>query len=390
MPTTLKSPETTPKKRGIVRRSVTERLGAINWDFPDAKYGETIHSIHPYPARFIADIPRALIRELRPPTGTAILDPFCGCGTTLVEAQVAGLPSVGIDLNPIACLIARVKTNPIPPELAPAAAALVRSAKTLAAPTVPTIPNLDHWFQKHVQTAVAALTSQIDAMSPGNLVDHMRLALSSILVRVSNQDSDTRYAAVSKNITSDQVFSQFLAACRRLDAIKPHLQFAYPPARIIESSVLEVTPAQISLPVGLVITSPPYPNAYEYWLYHKYRMWWLGYDPLAVKNKEIGARAHYFKKNHATVEDFRNQMRSVLTLISSVVVPGGFICIVIGRSRIHGTHIDNGSLIAEIAAEAGLHSIARLTRTIAPARKSFNLAHARIASEDLLVFQQCT
>ena len=48
-------------------------------------------------------------------------------------------------------------------------------------------------------------------------------------------------------------------------------------------------PSDIPRRVGLVITSPPYPNAYEYWLYHKYRMYWLGLDPIAVKKQEIGA-----------------------------------------------------------------------------------------------------
>ena len=43
------------------------------------------------------------------------------------------------------------------------------------------------------------------------------------------------------------------------------------------------------------MTSPPYPNAYEYWLYHKYRMYWLGMDPIAVRQQEIGARPHYFR-----------------------------------------------------------------------------------------------
>jgi len=40
-----------------------------------------------------------------------VLDPFCGTGTTLVECQRRGVPSVGIDSSPLACLASRVKTN---------------------------------------------------------------------------------------------------------------------------------------------------------------------------------------------------------------------------------------------------------------------------------------
>ena len=41
--------------------------------------------------------------------GATVLDPFCGSGTTLVEARAAGMSAVGIDLNPLAVLIARAK-----------------------------------------------------------------------------------------------------------------------------------------------------------------------------------------------------------------------------------------------------------------------------------------
>lgn len=388
MPTPVKSSKIVRVTRANSRSAVKDRLRRINWDFPNAGNGDSIHSVHPYPARFIADIPRTLIRELPFPRGTAVLDPFCGCGTTLVEAQAAGFSSVGIDLNPIACLIARVKTQALPVGLSAASAAVVHAAKAIRAPIIPPIPNLDHWFQKPVQAAIASLTSEIESLPPGDLPDHMRLALSSILVRVSNQDSDTRYAAVGKRVSADQVFAQFLAACRRLEDAKAHLPFSFPQSHVIQRDILDVTPDRVPLPIGLVITSPPYPNAYEYWLYHKYRMWWLGYDPVAVKAKEIGARAHYFKKNHPTVDDFRNQMRSVFSLLSRVTVPSGFLCIVIGRSRIHGQDIDNGTLLTEIAVDVGFLNIVRITRNILSTRKSFNLSHARIVTEDLLVFQR--
>ena len=85
------------------------RLKAVDWDFTDASQ-DSLASIHPYPARFIPDIPRELISGLGCDKGAVILDPFCGSGTTLLEAQRAGFESVGIDLNPIACLISSIVT----------------------------------------------------------------------------------------------------------------------------------------------------------------------------------------------------------------------------------------------------------------------------------------
>jgi hypothetical protein len=40
-----------------------------------------------------------------------VFDPFCGCGTTLIEAQRRGLSAVGTDVNPLAVFVANVKTR---------------------------------------------------------------------------------------------------------------------------------------------------------------------------------------------------------------------------------------------------------------------------------------
>lgn len=366
--------------------SVAQRLLRHDWNFPGADASGDIHSLHPYPAKFIPEIPNTLIREVGVPTGTAVFDPFCGCGTTLVEAQTLGHPSIGVDLNPIACLISRVKTSPMPFGFSDAATEVASRAQAARKDAIPDIPNLDHWFQPHVQRALAALASEIAAGVFDDAVrDCLRLALSSIIVRVSNQDSDTRYAAIEKSITTEKVFAAFTTACRRIMEEKEALPFNCPEARVIESDILGVKAESIHRPIGLVVTSPPYPNAYEYWLYHKYRMWWLGYDPLAVRKREIGARAHYFKKNHPTNDDFRRQMRHVLSLVRDVLVPSGHVCIVVGRSRIHGKDVDNGSLIAEVGRDLGFSPVARLERTISSTRKSFNLSHARIKTEEILV-----
>lgn len=370
-------------------RAFQDRLRSVDWSFTNRRNGHAVEAIHPYPAKFIPDIPRAFLSALHVPNGTAVLDPFCGSGTTLSEAQRLGLPSVGIDLNPIACLISRVKTAPTPLNFEQVAVGIADAARINRDPRRWDIPNVDHWFRPEVQEAIAALVQEIGTSQAKGSNDALRLALSSILVRVSNQESDTRYAAIEKPVTKVDVFDHFLAGCRKISkALSTRDWEPLPQPRVIEADTLKADPAAIGMPIGMVITSPPYPNAYEYWLYHKYRMWWLGFDPLAVKAQEIGARAHFFKREHHTEENFWVQMRGAFALIDAVLVDVGFACFVIGRSKIHGRIIDNADIIQAIAEERGMSLISRFERVISADRKSFNLSHARIKTETIIVFQK--
>ena len=359
-------------------------LAKINWDFPERVAHSSIEGIHPYPAKFVAELPRTLLNVLSVPLGTAVLDPFCGSGTTLVECQRRGLSSVGVDLNPIACLITKVKTSPLPSDLKQVAKEAVSRARCTGRTVVPQIPKLDHWFNSDVQNALAALSNEISATPPVHH-DALRLALSSIIVRVSNQESDTRYAAVDKGSTAEDVYTGFLRAVGHIhDALRDR-DYPLSPATVIEADTLELDPAHIGIGIGMVITSPPYPNAYEYWLYHKYRMYWLGFDPVSVKSREIGARAHFFKRDHHTADDFVRQMARTFDLIRHVLVTNGYACFVIGRSRIHGRIVDNAKIIEEVGRAAGFERVFSAERVLSSTRKSFNLSHANIKKENVLV-----
>ena len=369
--------------------TVTEKLANVDWDFPTRVAHSGIEGLHPYPAKFVAELPRTLLNILPVPAGTAVLDPFCGSGTTLVESQRHGLVSVGIDVNPIACLMSQVKTESVPPGLGEIARDILARAQRERDPAIPAIPNLDHWFRRPVQKALAALTSALTAV-PTEYQAPLRLALSSIIVRVSNQESDTRYAAVEKQVAAEDVFRGFAQATRRISDVLQGRPYPLVPATVLEADTLALDPKQILGRIGLVITSPPYPNAYEYWLYHKYRMWWLGFDPIAVKTQEIGARAHFFKRNHHTAEDFVRQMAQTFDLLQAVLVPDGYACFVVGRSRIHGRVVDNAQIIEDVGRAAGFKRVFAAERALAPNRKSFNLSHANIKTETVLLLRRAT
>lgn len=132
---------------------------AQDWAFSDGLRSR-LHNLHPYPARFIPQIPANLIKLFPPATGTAVLDPFCGSGTTLAAAVERALPAIGVDLNPIAALISKVKTTPLLSPVRPAADEILAAARSTRT-SVPLLPRLDHWFEADVQEALAGIVAQI-------------------------------------------------------------------------------------------------------------------------------------------------------------------------------------------------------------------------------------
>lgn len=66
-----------------------------------------LNAICPYYTMFPLEFPLQQLAEK--PDATRVLDPFCGRGTTLYAARLKGLPSVGIDINPVAAAIAQAK-----------------------------------------------------------------------------------------------------------------------------------------------------------------------------------------------------------------------------------------------------------------------------------------
>ena len=373
-------------------RTALDQFQSIDWTFEQAKTNFGLHSIHPYPARFVPQIPRNLIQLFQPVANGPVLDPFCGSGTTLVESQAQGIASFGIDLNPIAALISNVKTNPPHQDIGPTASRLAVVAKVSTDDTFPNIPRLAHWFSHGATLALAKLTGVLRDVSDPVAHDALRVALSRIIVRVSRQDSDTRYAAVDRSVDEADVYQLFVESARTLDQVfkmeHSNMSRLWAPSGVLVKDVLTVEPHELPHQFGLIITSPPYPNAYEYWLYHKYRMYWLGEDPIVVRNAEIGARPNYFRRNPETPADFRRQMAHCFGLFRQVTLPHAVICMVIGRSIIKGKVIDNAELLRSAAGEHGFQHLASATRRIPPTRKAFNPAHGTINAESVLVFRR--
>ncbi|HEY2545204.1 MAG TPA: DNA methyltransferase [Candidatus Acidoferrum sp.] len=367
-------------------------LEATDWDFANSTNESDAHNIHPFPAKFIAEIPRKILSFFRVPPGTAVLDPFAGSGTALLEAQRLGLDYVGVDLNPISVLISRVKTGgPIlgGVDAAKCVSAAARQRLRSGQFTIPEIPRLEHWFQPDIAAVMSCITSDIEKLeTTSKIKNFLRLSLSAITVRVSNQESETRYAALKKQLGPSDVFGLFeksaasiAAKLQRSDTLFSHRMGA---GKVVQSDAREIGSVELP-PVSLVITSPPYPNAFEYWLYNKYRMYWLGFDPIDVREREFGARPHYASSKGDTIEDFLEQMVLTFAGISRHLVDGAHAVIVVASEcRIRGKVHDLPTRLEGELQRVSYAPLTRIKRRIPRTRKAFNPDIGSIESETLL------
>jgi DNA modification methylase len=85
----------------------------LNWreaDLPERERTRHVHRLHPYLGKFIPQLVEVFLRKFFRP-GQTVLDPFCGSGTTLVQASELGVHAIGYDISAFNVLLARAKTG---------------------------------------------------------------------------------------------------------------------------------------------------------------------------------------------------------------------------------------------------------------------------------------
>jgi Putative RNA methylase family UPF0020 len=287
--------------------------------------------------------------------GLPVLDPMCGSGTTLVEANVSGYSAIGTDLNPIAVLAARAKTMRTTEfdraELAMLCDRLDRGTASLPFATPPGFTNRDKWFTAHVQRELAASLAAIDQLTSETARVMALACLSAIVVPVSNQESETRWCATHNPIEPGETISRLARKVRK--SVSSSEDFSS--GAIADSLVVRTDARNLPLrdgSVGLVVTSPPYANSHDYYLYNKLRMFWLGFDVTPVQDAEIGSRNRHSDRK-AGVDHYLDAMSAILGETRRVLAPGARAVFVVADSVIRKQFYDMGELFTGLGGQVG-------------------------------------
>lgn len=248
------------------------------------RYG--LHGIHEYKGKFNPQVVRSLC-NIVDPTADVLIDPFCGSGTSLVEALRLGMSAVGIDQSPMACFIAEAKLRAMSClskvdladellDLAERCAVELDRGQMLGDTAdlqsflgPGAVAYLDRWFTPEVLSALANALTLLDGVRDSDAGHLALVALSSILRPVSLQlPEDLRVRRRPEPFTAPALAPLFVDA---IDGVRRGLVEMedwpqHDDGWTVRHSSAEAFPGYQTLPQGrrLVITSPPYATALPY------------------------------------------------------------------------------------------------------------------------------
>lgn len=383
-------------------KRTAETLGAIDWSFTDDDTSFLTHDLHPYPAKFIPQIPGHCIANLSLP-GELVLDPFGGSGTTALEAVRLGRRALSVDANAIGTLIARVKTcnldRTAARELHAIRSALTTLLVDLPSPEVlcgthraciPEIANIDKWFPVSSRGELAGIRDRIGKMSSEKARDIASLALSRIALAVSFQDSETRYTSKPHEIPQGETIKRYLVALDTImrNVIRTQAALRYGVCSFVtaDSRTLAKDACRPGT-VDLIVTSPPYGNANDYHLYHRFRLLWLGHDPRKLGKIEIGSHLRH-QKESSGFDAYAEEMGQTLGQMYELLRPGRYAVLVVGDAIYKKVLYPAAELLGERAERVGFETVCILERQIHSTKRSFVAAGRRATTEKLLVIRR--
>lgn len=361
-----------------------------------------IRPIHPFPARMAPEI--ALVQLERAKRGSVVLDPMAGSGTVLRHAIHLGHQAIGVDMDPLAVLMARVWTSRLETDrFVRGAQELVESVKALKNKEVelpwidedPETSNfIDYWFGEEQRTILRRFAFLLNRMkrTDQTLVNAYRIALSRVIITKDRGASLARDVSHSRPHKSwdESDYDVIRGFELSVNRIAPLLE--KDPAEgsaTVHSGDARKISAVASQSVDVVLTSPPYLNAIDYMRGHRMSLVWFGHRLASlrtIRSDSIGAErapnqarddgAHTRVRlamcardslsgaESKMVDRYAGDLLGMTAEIFRVLKPKGTATLVVGNSCLKGTFVKNSDGVSAAAKENGLQLVSEDIREL--------------------------
>lgn len=398
--------------------SLVELLEAVEYSLPISESPELANTVHWTPAQALPIHRWFRYREAFSPKllnyfadSRSRLDPFCGCGTTLLESAARNVNSYGIDLNPLATFLTQTKTDSYSRSHAARFQALSQEALRvygeLKPAPKPQYELLDKIFLPESLDILLRLKQFIDSIEPGKVHNLLMLTWLSILEdssnvfkegnglkyrnkrrrpgkyqTVSDEEWIPRYFGMSVRVFVERLWSQKAKEIYE-DIDKLQIRDDYAPY-VRTGSCLSSENLDFGHLFDLVIFSPPYANRFDYFEAFKVELWMGGFvakaeDMARLRKNSMRNNLAASRVSHASdwpeLSPFLNcmdetassvrmgikgalvgyfhDMRVLLQNLQPLLTDRAQVVIVVGNSAYARTIIPTDALVAKIGREEG-------------------------------------
>ncbi len=447
------------QKVALMRDDILRDTNLVEWNGSHGK--RFTHDLFRFPGKFHPPLVEHILRVAKP---VAVIDPMAGIGTVAVDAKAAGIPSLSIDIDPISAFFAKVKTTPINQDVLESAWQSLHSSlerhkrprdeietrkfrdvrrdimrKNLKHVNSEDLERLTYWFRRYVLVDYARINHAIfngGLSSEAQKTRRFFLAcLLSSVRRISNADpgpvSGLEITSQMRNKIRQgyeiDVFGEFerrvTAAIERMGQYTSYLEEQG--TRATRSTILQSDCKHLrkllratNLSPDVILFSPPYCNAIEYWRRHRLEYLLGGFlsekDIRDLSRKFIGRTVigrrrrqpdrfgfgpvdglirALWKQQRAhkacVLAQYFSEMQRRLGEFHQCLPRGGYCIMVVGDSRTGDLRIPTARTLEWLAEKIGFRHVKTSRYKIRNRSMQFPVKpHPKIAEESIIVLQR--
>lgn len=390
--------------------------GETYWNFEKIKR-DGIHKIANYPAMMVAPMQHKLIEDIINLEGNIsnIFDPFHGSGTTLVEGNRFGLDLIGIDINPLANLITKVKLQGINKDT------IYNSNEQLFLNLrkykegnieVHSFEKIEKWFRNDVIYDLSVIRKSIIDEKDKKNREYYWTCMSDLIRKYSNTRSSTfklhikeesKIKNMDNNIIKDFINS-VEANINSFESEKSNSKL------LIQGDAIEIMEGMEADSIDFICTSPPYGDngtTVTYGQFSILSLLWIDHKDLTISNNQLiesfsaidtlslGGRidpsiskSDTIHSNTLTnilknislnkqkkIKNFFNDYFNVIRQMIRVIKPGHLMVLTLGNRRVDNQEIKLDEITKEFCINNGLEVEAEVVRNIYRKRMPTMVSH---------------